>query len=85
VSVSVDGSLFSIEFAPKGAAVVEGEIGHEGKVVAVRWEGGRTLFEGGFPYRPDETGHFLLLYLDERGEVFGANGGPLPPGDFTAG
>lgn len=34
---------------------------------------------------PDDTGHFLILFRNAAGEVTGARGSGLPPGDFTAG
>jgi hypothetical protein len=85
VGISVDGREFSIGFDPQGADEVRGEIYHGETGTNLRWVEGETVFEGKLGIRPQTTGHYLLLFLDDHGEVFSATGGALPAGDFSAG
>ena len=73
-----------------GSGVVEGtdsitfEIGYGGSThVEQLSPEGLATFEIDFPH--NVNGHFLRLFYDETGKLIGAQGSPLPPGDFAAG
>lgn len=85
VSISIRGRDVEIGFDDLGANSLYFEIGHgyytnssdpeppDGRITAL------------LNYPRGDTGHFLLLFKDENGQVFSAAGGALPAGDFTAG
>lgn len=85
VGVSVGGRRFSMSFDPLGADEVQGHIRYGNMGTNLRWVEGETIFEGQLGTRPRTSGHFLILFLDENGEVFSAAGSALPAGNFTAG
>jgi hypothetical protein len=88
VSVSVDGRVVQIGFDTLDAAGGSVEVGYGGRDQMKRWVEAEATerpvtFELGFD--PATTGHFLILFEDQEGQVFSASGGPLAAGDFAAG
>ena len=86
LSVSVNGSTANIFFDDLGAQSATIEFGYGGRVATKTWQQGMkrpVLLRLGF--KPDTTGHFLILFRDANGAVFAAKGGPLPKGNFAAG
>ena len=83
--ISVEGQEVDLAFDPGGATTVAIEVGYGDDVHTATWKGGDTIAHFELDEPPESTGHFLVLRYDVRGIVFSASGGPLPPGDFTAG
>lgn len=75
--------VFAVEFDPLGAASAIVEVGYGGRNKSYTWPDGSEDID--FGSKPETSGHFLVLLLDESGIVFSARGGALPGGDFAAG
>ena len=87
VGIGVSGEEASVGFAERRATTVDvtlayADLGSVTKEVPAG-DGGHVEFTLGG--RPREPGYFLVRWKDAAGTVFSAAGGPLPPGDFTAG
>ena len=82
-TATVRGSKVELGFDDDGAASMDVRVGYGGQGVS------RTVTRPGLKadlgFEPTTTGHFLVLYRNEHGEVFSAFGTKLPAGDFAAG
>lgn len=85
LSITVRGKDVEIGFDDLGADSIYFEIGHGYYTNSSGPEPPDGRITAHLRYPRGETGHFLLLFKDENGDVFSAAGGPLPAGDFSAG
>lgn len=83
--VSLRGRDFEIGFAILGADSLAFEIGHGPYVMGSDPEPPDGRITVLLTYRPNQSGHFLILFRNEDGDVFTAFGTPMPAGTFAAG
>lgn len=83
-SITVRGRDVEVAFDAIGADSVSFEMGHGFQTIGYDSEPADGRITALLRYEPDQTGHFLLLFKDENGDVFSATGLPLPAGDFTS-
>ena len=85
LSISIRGRDVEIGFDDLGADSVYFEMGHGYYTTSSDSEPPDGRITALLNYPLGDTGHFLLLFQDEDGQVFSATGGPLPAGNFSAG
>jgi hypothetical protein len=84
LGMSIRRSAVSMSLDRRGAASVDVTVGYGGQNVTKTFKGNEEVnFDLGF--KPNTTGHFLILFKDQQGNVFDAQGATLPKGDFAAG
>lgn len=85
LSISVRGQDVEIGFDALGADSIYFEIGHGNYTNTSNPEPPDGRITALLRYPRGDTGHYLLVFKDAKGNVFSAAGGPLPAGDFSAG
>jgi hypothetical protein len=84
LGMSIRGRQVSMSFDRRGADSVDVTVGYGGTNATTTFpEHEEVQFDLGF--KPSTPGHFIVLFKDERGSVFAAQGAALPSGDFAAG
>lgn len=83
--VSLRGRDFEIGFATLGAESIFFEIGHGAYTLTSGPEPSDGRKTAHLTYRPNQSGHFLIVFKNRQGDVFTAFGTPMPAGTFAAG